>query len=255
MNKSKIEWCDYTWNPVTGCLHGCEYCYAKKIDKRFGDGKFTPTFHPVRLLEPLKVKKPSRIFVGSVSDLFGDWNWKVDYGVEGEWYGRNFVINEVITVTKQCPQHTFIFLTKNPKGMQGFDFPPNCWCGTSVENQEKADDRIPELLRVNCKIKFVSLEPILGPVDLTSIPIMNNGAIHRCDALKGYGGWGDYDRTKYRINWLIIGAQTGPGAVRPKMDWLLIAEDAKKAGIPVFIKDNAADCYRGELLFREYPGV
>ena len=66
MNKSKIEWCDYTWNPVTGCLHGCEYCYAPGIANRFADGNFDPTFHQYRLGEPYKHKKPQNIFVGSI---------------------------------------------------------------------------------------------------------------------------------------------------------------------------------------------
>ena len=95
MNKSKIEWCDMTWNPVTECLHNCEYCYAEKIAKRFGDGwglerntrflempakpinpypdKFNPSFHKYRLNEPTKIKKPQNVFVCSMADLFGEW--------------------------------------------------------------------------------------------------------------------------------------------------------------------------------------
>lgn len=223
MNKSKIEWCDYTWNPVTGCLHGCDYCYAARIDKRFGDGKFTPTFHHNRLSEPLKVKKPSRIFVGSVSDLFGNWDWKLGNGA----LPSHSVIGEVLDIAELCPEHTFIFLTKNPKGMQGFDFTDNCWCGTSIENQEKADERLPELKKVKCKTLFASYEPALGKVD--------------------------FEPMRYTIDWLIIGSQTGPGAIKPKRDWLLIADHAQAANIPVFIKDNAADFYGGELLPRDYP--
>jgi protein gp37 len=234
LNKSKIEWCDYTWNPVTGCLHACDFCYARRIDKRFGDGKFEPTFHPERLQQPLKVKKPSRIFVGSVSDLFGDWEWKVS-----EIYlPRNYVVEEILDVVKQCPQHTFIFLTKNPKGMQGFDFPDNCWCGTSVENQEKADERRPELLKVNCKTLFVSYEPALGPINFDSYY------------------WDYYDqgvkRTLNKINWLIIGAQTGPGAVKPNAEWIDNAiSQCMEANVPVFVKDNVG--YPEQI--RQYPGV
>ena len=164
MNKTNIEYAHYTWNPVRGCLHNCPYCYAARIDKRFGDGNFRPTFYPERLQEPLKVKKPSRIFVGSMADLFGDWDW-VDKISPLFKYSRNAIVSRIFDIVDQCPQHTFVFLTKNPKGMQGFNFPDNCWCGTSVENQEKADERIPELLKVNCKTLFVSLEPILEPIN------------------------------------------------------------------------------------------
>ena len=155
----------YTWNPVTGCKHGCEYCYAKRIDQRFNDGRFEPTFYPNRLQDPLKVKKPSRIFVGSMADLFGDWDWN-DNGIILSTIN---VMQKILDIINQCPQHTFIFLTKNPRGMQGFDFPSNCWCGTSVENQEKADERIPELLRVKCKTLFVSYEPALESIDFKNI--------------------------------------------------------------------------------------
>ncbi len=262
MNKSKIEWCDYTWNPVTGCLHGCDFCYAKRIDKRFGDGNFTPTFHPKRLIEPLAVKKPSRIFVGSMADLFGDWMWDVyengdEEGFASGLFAREYVVKCIIRIAKQCPQHTFIFLTKNPKGMQGFNFPANCWCGTSVENQEKADGRRPELLKVNCKTLFVSYEPALGPIDFKKF-IWNktqvDGTLFNTPISASA-----YDLAKFvgvrGIDWLIIGAQTGPGAVKPKMEWLLVAEQAQAAGIPVFVKDNAANYYGGELLPRQFPKV
>jgi len=112
VNKTKIEWTDYVWNPVRGCLHNCPYCYGKRIDKRFGDGSFTPTFYPERLQEPLKVKKPSRIFVGSMADLFGEWDWVVeDHG--GLTIGIRRVLSEVFNIVNQCPQHTFIFLTND----------------------------------------------------------------------------------------------------------------------------------------------
>ncbi len=256
MNKTKIEWCDYTWNPVTGCLHGCEYCYARKIDKRFGDGIFQPIFHPERLQEPLKVKKPSRIFVGSVSDLFGNWDWNISRG-NGHQFKRDYVVEQILTLATRCPQHTIIFLTKNPKGMQGFDFPNNCWCGTSVENQEKADQRIPELLKVNSKTLFVSYEPALGPVDFTRIEQGGNTWVNAltgdCTTYHPYGGSRTLEKSLPHLNWVIIGAQTGPGAVKPKMSWLLVAEQAQEAGVPVFIKDNAADYYGGELLPRQFP--
>jgi len=224
MNKTKIEWCDYTWNPVRGCLHDCPYCYGKRVDGRFGDGSFAPTFHPERLQQPLRAKKTSRIFVGSMADLFGEWDWKTGNNT----LPRHSVVGEILDIVDQCPQHTFIFLTKNPRGMQGFDFPANCWCGTSVENQEKADARIPELLRVKCKTKFISLEPILGAVDFDFV-----------------AGPGDPD-------WLIIGAQTGPGAVKPNADWIDNAiSQCMEANVPVFVKDNVG--YPEQI--QMFPGV
>ncbi len=249
MNKSKIEWCDYSWGIVRGCLHACPYCYARRMDKRFGDGSFTPTFHPERLQEPLKVKKPSRIFVGSMADLFGDWDWRMSDRIAR--LDSETVILEILETTKQCPQHTFIFLTKNPKGMQGFNFPDNCWCGTSVENQEKANERIPELLKVNCKTLFVSYEPALGPLDFTGLKSQNKEMTINClsgiHLLTGprYG-----IGTNKRLAWLIIGAQTGPGATRPNPLWVNRAIDqAKAANIPLFIKDN---CKWPEVI-REFP--
>lgn len=254
MNKTKIEWVrnsdgtqGYTWNPVTGCLHGCEYCYGKRIDKRFGDGKFTPTFYPERLQQPLAVKKPSRIFVGSMADLFGDWNWGLS-GRPGRKTHSATVIANVLEIVDQCPHHTFIFLTKNPKGMQGIDFPDNCWCGTSVENQEKADERIPELLRVNCKTLFVSYEPALGPIDFNHLQLNREVEI---DCLNGtHGVIRPHNGVNKRLRWLIVGAQTGPGAVKPDYHWIYNAiGQAVNANVPVFVKDNV----NWHEQIREYP--
>lgn len=276
MNKTKIEWVrnpdgtqGYTWNPVTGCLHGCSYCYAHRINQRFGDGKFEPTFYPNRLQDPLKVKKPSRIFVGSMADLFGDWEW-VDKSGGFVAYSLN-VINSILNIADQCPQHTFIFLTKNPRGMQGFDFPANCWCGTSVENQERADEKVPELLRVNCETLFVSYEPALGPVDLSDWldGCGSNGPVAICKSCgiiesvaEPFSEAGDFDIVCEKcgssnidysaIDWLIIGAQTGPGAVRPPHAWISSAiQQARNANVSVFVKDNVM----WPEVIREWPGV
>jgi protein gp37 len=239
VNKTKIEWTDYVWNPVRGCLHNCPYCYGKRIDRRFGDGSFTPTFHPERLQEPLKVKKPSRIFVGSMADLFGNWGW---FDGETEIHPGD-IIDAILNIAKQCPQHTFIFLTKNPKGMQGFDFPDNCWCGTSAENQEKYNERKPELLKVNCRTLFISYEPALGPIDFGQLSDFSGCQIHCPDTkatcrLHSWECKEAHDNYK-KISWLIIGAQTGPGAVKPHHTWISGAiSQARNANIPVFVKDN-----------------
>ena len=111
MNKTKIEWTNWTWNPVVGCKHNCWYCYGKRIAKRFfkDNPNYEPKFYPERLKEPYTLKKPSKIFVCSMADLFGDW-------VKMNW------IERVIKVVKENPQHTFQFLTKNPKRYLEFEF-------------------------------------------------------------------------------------------------------------------------------------
>jgi len=104
MNKQgegKIEWCDLTWSPMSGCKRGCSYCYASKIYRRFGRS-FDPQFHPERLRQPMKIKKPSKIFVCSAADLFGDW-------VPSQW------ITDVFEVMAYCKWHTFIVLTSRQK--------------------------------------------------------------------------------------------------------------------------------------------
>ncbi len=254
MNKTNIEWCDYTWSPVTGCLHGCSYCYARKLAKtrlrgRCGypqDNPFTPTFHPNRFDEPLSVKKPSRIFVCSMGDLFGEWMFSQyeycsacqgtgeDMGggqcpkCKGNGYDANpmvmyQVIDIVISMAKQCPQHTFIFLTKNPKRYAEFDFPENCWLGTSVtgdyssgHTREIEDKKIYELSKTKSNLTFISWEPVMGP--------------HRMNY--------------YKCDWLIMGAMTGPRSKKyaPDPQWI---EDAIKTcrerGIPIFMKKSLAD--------------
>jgi len=214
MNKSAIEWCHYTWNPITGCLHGCPYCYARKIATRFKGTKawpngFEPTWHPERLPQPAKVAKPSRVFVGSVTDLFGDW-------VDPNW------ILEVFCMMTKCDWHKYLILTKNPArisdllyGPPGYyfgtgDFMDNVWLGTSVTCQDDVH-RIKTLKKQAWAWhKFVSFEPLLGHID--------------CD-LTG-------------IEWIIIGAQTNP-TIEVDPEWLnTIVESANQAGIPVFFKDS-----------------
>ena len=254
MNRSKIEWCDYTWNPVTGCLHNCSYCYAKRIATRFAGGKAFPNgFEPTcwlskRINEPMHVIKPSKIFVCSMGDLFGDWPWKVPWN--GRYVLGTGVIKMVLKVAEKCPQHTFIFLTKNPRGMQGFEFPGNCWCGVSVEDKSKLY-RVDELLEVNAKVKFVSLEPLLGEVFLgeylRSIPFCrfidtDDGTCtnnRNCDP-ECHMGKGCPETEKYRgIGWVIVGALTGPGAKLPPTGRVQNAIDQCRAAVvPVFLKDN-----------------
>jgi len=218
VNKSAIEWCDYTWNPVVGCFKGCDYCYARRQAKRFKQRcqkcyEFVPHLHPERLDQPLKVKKPSRIFVCSMGELFDSTISQLSR-------------DRVFSITQQADQHTFIVLTKQPENIvKDFTDMPNIWLGVSAENQMAADERIPELLKIPAAVRFVSLEPLLGAVDLAW-----HTEIGECDA---DGDWLE------QIDWVIGGAQTGPKAVKPKPEWVQsIIDQCRAASIPLFIKDN-----------------
>ena len=157
----KIEWTDYTWSPVTGCLRGCSYCYANRIAQRIYPEKFKPTFRKERLKDKDLGKVPdgSKIFVCDMGELFGDW-------VPTDW------IESVLDVTKEYPQYIFQFLTKNPHRYEFWAglFGDNCWLGatedcSSIKQENRA---IMQGLRFN-GIKFLSCEPLLGelvgPID------------------------------------------------------------------------------------------
>lgn len=231
MNRTKIDWCDYTWNPAVGCWgpggtredpRWCPYCYAKRIAERFKGGSayplgFEPTCHlSKRINEPVMLKKPSWIFVGSMTDMLGPWSWRVPWnGAEMPGYR---ILQAVIDVVKKCPQHTFVFLTKHPERVGLVRWPSNAIVGTTVTSAADAE-RIRELVKgshfstatpkARCMVSF---EPLMGDI---------GGA-----ELSG-------------IDWVIIGAQTGPGAKPPKPEWVqAIIDQAREARIPVFLKDN-----------------
>ena len=224
MNRSKIEWCDYTWNPVTGCLGPnndgahCSYCYAKRIAERFRGGKafpngFEPTWHPERLDEPAKVKAPSRIFVGSMTDMGAPW-------IKPEWKGA------ILKTVAACPQHTFLFLTKQPEQTR-WDA-ANIWPGVTVTSISDIA-RLRRFPRLDASPTwFISFEPLLGRV-------YHMGG-------KGLSGC-----------WIIIGAQTGPGAIMPQRSWIAeIVDRADAFGIPVFMKNNLRPYWDGEWR-QEWP--
>lgn len=202
MNKTKIEWCDFSWNPVTGCLHGCPYCYARGIARRFGKTEpaqnFEPEFREDRLNQPLRMRKAKRIFVCSMADLMGGW-------VPAKW------IQRVISVVEQAPHHTFQFLTKNPRRYGEFSWPRNAWLGVTTVNQAAMISAYEPMAKIRPNITFVSVEPMLGPVRL--------------------GGW--------RPDWVIIGAQTGHGRKQPEQAWVQdLTDDARSCELPVFYKSN-----------------
>lgn len=203
MNRTRIEWCDYTWNPVTGCLHGCVYCYARKMARRFYPPEvgFKPHLWRERLQEPELLKKPARIFTCSMADLCGEW-------VPEEW------INAVLETVRNCPRHTFIFLTKNPKRLKEFNpWPGNAWVGATATVQEEYEKMTPHLSVVEAAVRFISFEPLLGPISLRLDP--------------GH------------LSWAVIGAMTGPKAVKPELGWIeRLIDRCKLLDIPVFAKAN-----------------
>lgn len=237
MNKTKIDWCDSTWNPVTGCLHGCEYCYARGIAERFGGkaieiphilnepfvikGKkqpypfgFAPTFHKYKLNE-YQNKKGRNIFVCSMADLFGEW-------VPDKW------IEEVFEACEKAPQHNYLFLTKNPKRYEkllDLYMPPNMWFGWSQTGpmENKCDFTTHHSVKT-----FISIEPLLEPFEKFHI--------------RG-------------VDWVIIGAETGrrKDKVVPERKWIEdIVNECRKYDIPVFMKSSLADIW-GEPLIQEFP--
>lgn len=204
MNRTKIEWTDYTWNPIVGCNHGCWYCYARKLAQRFPKkfpNGFEPTFHPERLKEPYELKKPSKIFVCSIADIFAPWTPEV-------W--RDAVLDAIF----KCPiKHTFQLLTKNPEEIPDIYFPGNVWIGTTVTGENGDWRNIEQLSRVRAKIRFVSFEPLLGSIPSSVI----NSA----------------------LAWVVIGKLTGSRKVKLNPVWVYqIVQEAEFWKIPVFLKDN-----------------
>ena len=198
--KNKIDFCDYTFNPVAGCKHGCPYCYLLRMEKRF-PGFMEPKFRPHYLANPLKIKKPSRIFIGSSGDMFGDF-------IPSEW------IQSVLNFCELQKQHIFLFLTKNPKRYGDFRAIENGWYGTTVDGTERTEKNIRDLVyytQVGMAGRFVSFEPLLAPVE----PDL------------------------FGIQWIIIGANSNKGAEKPPDEWAdRLIELAREQNIAVWVKNN-----------------
>ena len=245
MAKTTIEWATDVWNPTSGCTkvsEGCRNCYAERIAERFWkDRKFTDVrCHPERLDQPLHWRKPRRVFVDSMSDLFHE---DVPF---------NF-IDQVFMRMYMAEEHTFMILTKRSQRMfdymtrctnggfhtheiiriesrmrflmesKKFVWPlPNVWLGVSVENQAAADERIPLLLKTPAAVRFVSCEPLLEEVDLT----------HDLDGYRG-----EEESIANTINWVICGGESGPDARPMHPDWVRSLRDqCQDAGVPLFFK-------------------
>ena len=230
-----IEWAEAVWNPVTGCTRvsdGCDRCYAFALhDRRYaanrrarGEGRAAPfpaqydePFSAVRALEtrldePLRRKRPTLYFVNSMGDLFHE-------RVESEFLDR------VFAVMREASRHRFLVLTKRSERMRAHleergEPAPNVWLGVSAERQDAADLRVPELLRTPAAVRFVSAEPLLGPVSL-----------ERWLSGPGRGG----------VDWAIVGGESGRGARPCDAGWVrsLVGECAA-AGVPAFVKQLGA---------------
>ena len=228
LNKTKIEWTDYSVNPIKGlCKHNCSvkvgnavihYCYARGLYERF---RWDPniSFQPDELKKIDNLKKPSKIFMCSTHDIMGNW-------IPDEW------IETIVDCCTRNKQHIFQLLSKNPSRYPDFIFPNNVWLGTSVESQEHFQ-RIQDLINAYAKIKFVSFEPLVG--DMKYLVQEEN--------LKD-------------VDWFIIGRMTGKKAIPPLLTWVSqIVEAATELKIPVFIKDNIRDFFPNYKYnsFRQYP--
>lgn len=263
-DRTKIDWCDASWNPVTGCLHGCEYCYARRIANRFKKKPdliplahvhyvdkehttadriaidypckdergaiipypfgFLPTLHKYRLVEPKEWKRSRNIFVCSMADLFGEW-------VPEEW------IKAVLDACREAPQHRYLFLTKNPtrydeledKGIiTGKD--QNFWLGSTVTVETR------DLLHYNFGLHtFKSCEPMLAPWPPAGPP--NE---------KYRGAWPE---------WVIFGAETGnrKGKVVPEKEWIDNAvKMCRNIGAKVFMKESLRGIMGADFV-QEFP--
>jgi protein gp37 len=213
-----IEWAAWTWNPVTGCKHDCEYCYARDIACRF-NGNFNPQFHKDRINAPENttpdhsIPGGKNVFVCSMADLFGTW-------VPNDW------IFSVMNKVKENPQWNFIFLTKNPRRYVSIQFPDNAWVGATVDRQSRVEQTENEMSRVNAKVKFLSCEPMLEYLTFRNLRM---------------------------FDWVIIGARsktTTGGEFQPQFDWVLdITNSALDAGCKVYWKPNLT------VRPRQYPEV
>lgn len=268
-DKSAIEWTDATWPLTYGCTKvspGCAHCYIERTPPyrmaglRFERGDIPVTLKPERLDWPLRWRKPRRVFVCSLSDLFHD-------DVPSAF------IRLAFGVMARTPQHTYQVLTKRPYRMlrevrawlsdqDGSESPPgtvrplpNVWLGVTVENQRFADERIPLLLQTPAAVRFLSCEPLLGPVDLRALGIPT---VVDTDG-NGNDTW--YPDPNRCIDWVIIGGESGPKHRPMDLAWARALRDqCAVAGVPFFMKQiggyrpgTALDELPADLRVREFP--
>lgn len=293
-DNSAIEWTDATWNPITGCTKvspGCDNCYADTFSERwrgiaghYFENGFDIQLRPDKLTVPLAWKKPRRVFVNSMSDLFHK-------DIPDEY------IAKVFAVMGATPQHTYQLLTKRHGRMRAllgssafaelldrefldltvnqhpelaqdtWQYPlPNVWLGVSVEDQKHADLRIPALLDTPAAVRFLSCEPLLGSVDLTRIAAGSKQQPDMVyDALgQRYGVPGRWQAaTSAHIDWVIVGGESGRGARPMDPAWAgQIVQQCQHSNVPVFVKQLGSrwgkqhkdiDQFPAELRVRQFP--
>lgn len=265
---SKIEWTEQTWNPIAGCTRvspGCQNCYAERMAKRLiamGQEKYFGTidkngrwsgelsFDVDNWNAPLKRKKPTTYFVNSMSDLFHE---KVLFN----WHMR------IWDVMRDTPQHTYQILTKRADIMarrskaltEIYGVLPNVWLGVSVENQKYADERIPYLLQTPAAVRFLSCEPLLGPVVLPSWDsyIFHDGFGNNGPMTTNIGYSFEPDNL---INWVIVGGESGPNARPMHPDWARgLRDQCTGAGVPFFFKQWGEWVVDEKLSTNPTPGM
>ncbi len=256
---SKIEWTDATWNPVVGCTKvspGCQHCYAEKMGARLAamacstKRKNPPSESALAYTKAIKMWFDPK----TEKSFWRDWSGKtvcIESALEIPLHWRKsrmiFVCSmgdlplapyeffvKVMTVIKQCPQHTFQILTKRPEmllqhctSLYEHGSPPdNLWLGATVCNQPEADKKIPILLQIPAAVRFVSIELMLGAMDIRQY-------------LKAWGDPFKEDRvtTNAPLNWVILGGESGPGARPCKLEWVRsVVNQCRTASVPVFVK-------------------
>lgn len=262
-DKSSIEWTDATWNPIRGCSRvseGCRHCYAEAVAARFsgpgqayeglavmkdngphwtGDVRFVEE----HLEDPLKWRRPRRIFVNSMSDLFHESL-------------SDPAVLSIFSVMERAPQHLFQVLTKRPKNMlrvvswigrkfvdNGDRWPlPNVWLGVSVEDQKTADERIPLLLQTPATVRWISAEPLLGAVNLEATGPM----FEKLNVLRPHQAAIDHGVYENRpgLDWIVVGGESGADARPFNLDWARsIICQCRDAKVPVFMKQLGARPY------------
>lgn len=269
---TKIEWAangdgtpGASWNPIraknraTGkvgwfCIHeseGCRFCYAERLNvERFGNGVEYKAQNEAdveifldekTLTQPLRWRKPRTIFVCSMTDLFGT-------------FVTQEMLDKIFAIAAMCPKHTFIVLTKRGHRAKSYlsgaiverlrlplagRWPlPNVWLGVSAEDQKTANARIPDLLATPAALRFVSLEPLLGPIDLTGL--IGGAPVSLVNALKGTAqpqGHPEIATRTAKLDWAIVGGESGPEARPMHPDWARdLRDQCAAAGVPFFFK-------------------
>ncbi len=267
-----IGWCDVTWSPITGCdpvSPGCDHCWARRMARRLAGrygypeapNQFDVTLRPDRLEQPLRWKKPRRVFVCSMADLFHP-------DVPFKYISR--VFNVMSDCGDQGKQHVFMVLTKRPERIRPFlaqwlpyqvsGHLPNVWLGVTAENQEQADKRIPLLLQVPAAVRFVSVEPMLSSINIERYLMSCNGCGNQGSAAY-ITRWEDSlcracgkEEEGPSLDWTICGSETGPGARPMELEWARdLRDQCKESGTPYFFKKATGGDVPDDLMIREFP--